>query len=904
MAHRGPRMVNLALALAIGIACLFVMFTPGAAAATLPAGFEQTTVISGLTRPQDVEIAPNGRIFVAEKTGIIKTYSELGDATPTVFADLRAQVHNYSSRGLLSIVTDPGFPAKPYVYVYYSMDAPLGGTPPTYGGGLFDACPKFFDPQDGDLDKDGMQQIGDIDNCPGGSRISRLQVAGEVMTGSEKVLVEDFCQQFAAHGGGGLGFDKDGKLIASASDGSTALFWDWGQSGSPANPCGDPPGGVGSSLTRPTSEGGRLRGQDMRTTADPTGLSGAMIRIDPATGAPVGTSGVDTNAKRIIAFGLRDATRLAVRPGTNDIWVAERGGGYFEELNRVTPGSSKPNFGWPCYEGSEIRKQSDLQNLNLCESLYSGGSKTSPYWAYDHEQNVHPDDNCEPKEARSGSTLSGLAFYPSAGGTFPPIYRNALFFADRLRSCIWALLADPATGLPKGANVIPFLGTDCPDAACANRATDLEVTPQGDLLYIDQRTDVVQRIRYNVANKLPIAAATATPTSGVMPLTVKFSALGSTDPDPGDVLTYAWDLDGDNLLDDSTVAEPSFTYENPGTYTVTLQVKDTRGDTALATVTVTVADSGLRTLRFSPIADARVEASNSGTNYGTSNKLRTDGDPKVESLLRFNVTGIGGQVQSAKLRLTALADGTADGPALYSAPGGWTETGVKWSNRPAFGAVAVGDKGAVAANSVVEYDVKSLVTQNGELNLGLRQPGSDSLELASREDTTAARRPVLEVVYALPVPDPDPDPTPDPTPDPGSGPTTGGGTSLTTVPTPTATLTDATAPTLALVAAGSQRVLKQRGVIVYASCDSACTLQATATVSLTGASRALKLRGIVRNASSGKQVRLRLALSKKTLRTIRRALRRGVKLSAKVTVVATDAAGNSRKSTRKIRLKR
>jgi hypothetical protein len=318
-------------------------------------------------------------------------------------------------------------------------------------------------------------------------------------------------------------------------------------------------------------------------------------------------------------------------------------------------------------------------------------------------------------------------------------------------------------------------------------------------------------------------------------------------------------------------------------------------------VTITVTDSGLRTLRFAPIADSRVEAANSGTNYGTQTKLRTDGSPQVESLLRFNVAGITGTVQSAKLRLSALADGTADGPALYTAAGGWTETGVKWSNRPTFGATALGDKGAVAANSTIEYDVKSLVTGNGELNLGLRQPGSDSLELASREDTTAAKRPVLEVTYALPTPDPDPDPTPDPKPGPGTGPQT---SPFVAVPSLTAPVTVTKAPTLALLAARTQKVLKQRGVIVRASCAAPCTLTASATVSLAGASRSLKLRGIVRQAASGKQVRLRLALSSKTLRSIRRALRRGVKLTAKVTVVATDAAGNSSKSTRRIRLKR
>jgi PKD repeat protein len=372
----------------------------------------------------------------------------------------------------------------------------------------------------------------------------------------------------------------------------------------------------------------------------------------------------------------------------------------------------------------------------------------------------------------------------------------------------------------------------------------------------------------------------------------------------GDTLTYAWDLDGDNLLDDSTVAQPTFTYETPGTYTVTLQVTDIRGATALATVTVTVADNGLRTLTLAPVADARVEQSNSSRNYGTSDKLRTDGNPKIESILRFDVAGIAGTVQSAKLRMRALSDGTNDGPALYSAAGGWTETGVKWSNRPSFGDTAVEDKAKVGSNSTVEFDVKSLVSGNGELNLGLRQTATDGLELASREYGTASRRPVLEIIYALPAPDPDPDPTPDPTPAPNPGPAGGAQTPpLVTVPNLTAPVTR-TAPSLALSAARSQRVLKQRGVIVHASCASPCRLTASATLSVTRASRSLKLRGIVRNAATGKRVRLRLRLSNKALRSVRRALRKSRRLTATVKVVATDAAGNSRTAKRKIRLRR
>jgi hypothetical protein len=123
--------------------------------------------------------------------------------------------------------------------------------------------------------------------------------------------------------------------------------------------------------------------------------------------------------------------------------------------------------------------------------------------------------------------------------------------------------------------------------------------------------------------------------------------------------------------------------------------------------------------------------------------------------------------------------------------------------------------------------------------------------------------------------------------------------SLTTTPG-----TTASGQVLVLAAAGTQHVLRQRGVIVHASCAGSCTLSASATVTLPGASRALKLRGITRTSAAGRQVRLRLTFSKKALRSIRRALRRGVKLTATVTVIATDSAGNSRKSTRRIRLKR
>ena len=102
-----------ALVVAVGmlLACLAALLAPGlAGAVTLPPDFSQTTAISGLTRPTDVEIAPNGRVFVAERSGIVKTYSSIADTSATVAADLRTQVHNFSARGLMSLAVDPGLP--------------------------------------------------------------------------------------------------------------------------------------------------------------------------------------------------------------------------------------------------------------------------------------------------------------------------------------------------------------------------------------------------------------------------------------------------------------------------------------------------------------------------------------------------------------------------------------------------------------------------------------------------------------------------------------------------------------------------------------------------------------------------------------------------------------------------
>lgn len=588
---------------------------PSAKAAILPgqSGFQINTVLGGLTQPTAMQFAPlpDSRVFVAEKSGRIVVYSNVGTpgapiTTFSVFANLEQAVHNYQDRGLSALVLDYDFPARPYVYVAYSYNKKQGDAtfPRWTTTGTTSGSPNWYD---GCPDPGGFE----VNGCAITSRVSRLTVsnngAGNTMVnGSEVVLLEGQCQQFGSHSVGTLAFGPDNALYASFGEGANYNATDIGEKGDNTkpghekNPCADPPGAAGTALTAPTSRGGALRAQSPRRPAgEPRLFNGSIVRIEPSVFEAADLSDLtpianpDGTTARTVSYGFRNPFRYTFRPNTDEIWVGDVGASEFEEINRIPSATDAlvENFGWPCYQGSP--KNAAYQNIGLqmCDQLYnSPGEVTNPYLAYSHAGAIIPgQDTCVIEPNTGGlctSAISAITFYkPSTqpgAANFPSSYDDALFWGDYAREGIWVLFKG-ANGLPDPSSIVRFAyKTGTSHIA----PVDLKVRPHdGKLYFIDIFNEEITQISYlgSVSNPNPpeaiFSTSTTTPPIGG---TVTFDGTASFDPDNGQTLTYAWDLDGDGIFgeingDDgitSTSSTNNKTYSTAGTFNAALRVTD------------------------------------------------------------------------------------------------------------------------------------------------------------------------------------------------------------------------------------------------------------------------------------------------------------------------------------------
>ena len=150
---------------------------------------------------------------------------------------------------------------------------------------------------------------------------------------------------------------------------------------------------------------------------------------------------------------------------------------------------------------------------------------------------------------------------------------------------------------------------------------------------------------------------------------------------------------------------------------------------------------------YRPSADTYVNEARPNKTFGSAGRLyaRAGSRPAKQVFIRFVVAGLDAPVTHAKLRFY-VSNGAADGPAAYRTEH-WPSRPLTWARRPAIVSGPRDDKGALASNTWVEWDVTPWIKGNGRYRLALKGDGANALRLMSQETT---RQPQLVVTTSEP----------------------------------------------------------------------------------------------------------------------------------------------------------
>jgi glucose/arabinose dehydrogenase len=421
-------------------------------------------------------------------------------------------------------------------------------------------------------------------NCGGRTgitnRVVRYTLPSNNLLVDGIVILGNIASADGTHSAGDLHFGADGLLYISTGDG------------------GDHVGFAPTNLARFRS---LLNGKILRITRD-----GAVPASNPYVDEPGSVQcGISTpnysggTCRETFAWGFRNPFRFAIRHGTNQLYVNDVGQASWEEISEVTAGN---DYGWFCREGQHPYNTND----EVCVPPPAG--MVDPI--YEHAHNGS--DLC---------AITGAAFAVS-GGYWPAPYEDAYYFGDYCGNTIYRLM-------PSGNTFERMAFATIDNGTIVSLMFD----PAEDALYYTTSNGTVGRIDYTGgANRPPTARATADPTSGLAPLTVNFSSVGSSDPD-NDPLTFGWDF-GDNSPP-SSQPDPSHTYLDQGIFTATLVVTDS-ADAASQPFHIRIdasdAQPGVEIL--SPAADLRFEVGQVVTLTGVATDSR---GIDISSSLQWNV---------------------------------------------------------------------------------------------------------------------------------------------------------------------------------------------------------------------------------------------------------------------------
>lgn len=503
--HRLRRLISHTLQL---IATAILLNCATAYAATFSTeGFTTERVAGGLTLPTAVAFHTDGRIFIAQKNGVVRVV-ENGQLLPDAFIEL-ADVNNHRDRGLLGIAIDPDFDSNGFVYLAYTYENnaanPTG--PKTARVVRYTA--------------NGNTALID----------SAVVVLGTVGGSADAPQCADFppdadciASDSITHTVGGIRFGPDNKLYVATGDGADFI------------------------------------GTDMRAfrAQDLDNLSGKILRIDTdgrgIADNPFYTGNASDIRSKVWAYGFRNPYRFNFHPLDGRLLAGDVGWSLREEINLVTPGG---NYGWPCREG--LRPAGGgYPNLQMCAGA---GDYTDPVHDYPHADN---------RGAVTGGTFATSALYP-------PWLQGSYVFADFSFGNMQVLTLDDQNRVAS----VTELATD------VGGPVEIVTAPDGLIYYLSiYRGELLRVVSDNDTTVQPPEVNAAFITSNAAPLSVRFDASESRDPNGGP-LTFHWDFGDGNTGTDAT---PEHTYSNSGSYQVVVTATTQTGLSGSTSLNVTVAD--------------------------------------------------------------------------------------------------------------------------------------------------------------------------------------------------------------------------------------------------------------------------------------------------------------------------
>jgi calcineurin-like phosphoesterase family protein len=295
-------------------------------------------------------------------------------------------------------------------------------------------------------------------------------------------------------------------------------------------------------------------------------------------------------------------------------------------------------------------------------------------------------------------------------------------------------------------------GTPLPTATITKTSTST-LTPSSTATFTKTATSTIGPSPTRTPTATNTATSTLTPSSTT---TATQTATGTSTIGPSPTRT----LTATNTVTSTLTPSPISAATQTATGTSTIGPSPTRTSTTTNTPLAIPSSSATSTSTSSPTAapttsptssvsnftfaveaDARVKQISPTSNYGALSYVSVDGapDPMEESYLLFTVDGLSGPIQNAKLRVFVLTDTTKNGPAVYLANNSWTESGMTWNTKPALLSGPSDNKGALTANTWVEYDVSSLLSGNGTYTFALIADSSDGADFSSREGGSPAQ---------------------------------------------------------------------------------------------------------------------------------------------------------------------